>query len=157
MTLMDPKLTLAFEARVEIAEPLLLSDVPGGERFFTPIIGGTVSGPKLNGSVLPYGGDWSAVRSGTCELDARYLLRADDGAIIDIHNKGFYRADPDVEKRLRADEFVDEAEYYYRTFPVFRSDAPEHAWLQSAVFVGLARGEVVDGAHFVCIRFFTLD
>ncbi|MFE7723381.1 DUF3237 domain-containing protein [Nocardia rhizosphaerihabitans] len=157
MTLLEPTLEFAFEARVEIAEPLLLGDVADGERFFTPIIGGTVAGPKLNGTVLPYGGDWSAVRSGTCELDARYLLRAADGATIDIHNKGFYRAEPEVEKRLRAGESVDESEYYYRTFPVFRTEAPEHAWLQSAVFVGLARGEVVDGAHFVCIRFFALD
>ena len=58
----DPTLTFAFEARVQIAEPLRITATPDEERWFTPITGGTVAGPRLNGSVLPYGGDWSITR-----------------------------------------------------------------------------------------------
>jgi hypothetical protein len=156
MPLIEPTLQFAFEARVDIAEPLRVGRAPEEEVMFTPITGGTVAGPRLNGVVLPYGGDWSTTRGKgrETELDARYLLRADDGATIDIHNRGWYRADPEVEKRLRAGGDVSEAEYYYRTFPVFQTDAPAHAWLNSTVCVGMARAEAADQ---VCIRFFALD
>ena len=152
MTLLEPTLTFAFEARVAIAESLRIGRSPGEEPWFTPITGGTVAGPRLNGVVMAYGGDWSVTRGTTTTLDARYLLRADDGAVIDIHNRGVWRADLEVEKRVEAGEAVDESEYYYRTSPVFQTDAPAHAWLNSTVFVGMARGE----DRMVCIRFFEL-
>lgn len=146
---LDPTLSFAFEARVEIAEPIRIGRGPHEELWFTPITGGTVAGPRLSGVVLPYGGDWSVTRGQETALDARYLLRADDGAVIDIHNRGVWRADADVERRLQAGEPVAESEYYYRTTPIFQTDAPAHAWLTSTVFVGMARDE--DG--MVCIRF----
>lgn len=152
MPLLDPTLTFAFEARVEVAESLRIGRGPQEELWFTPIIGGTVTGPRLNGAVLPYGGDWSTTRGHETALDARYLLRADDGAVIDIHNRGVWRADAEVEERIEAGDQLDESQYYYRTFPVFSTDAPQHAWLNSTVFIGMAREE----DRKVCIRFFEL-
>jgi hypothetical protein len=72
-------------------------------------------------------------------LEARYLIRADDGALIDVVNRGFYRETP--------------TGLYYRTSPVFRTDALAHRWLAETVFVGLAREDRGD----VCIRFFAVD
>ena len=150
MSLPDPRLVFAFEARVDVAESLHVGRGADEVLMFTPITGGTVAGPRLTGVVLPGGGDWSTTRGATTELDARYLLRADDGAVIDIVNRGFWRADPEIERRVEAGEDIPETEYYYRTSPVFRTDAPAHRWLAESVFVGLARGE---GGQ-VCIRFF---
>ncbi|GIF19947.1 hypothetical protein BJ973_002148 [Actinoplanes tereljensis] len=150
MNLPDPRLAFAFEVRVGVADSLHVGRGPGEVLMFTPITGGTVSGPRLTGVVLPGGGDWSTTRGTTTELDARYLLRAADGAVIDIVNRGFWRADPDIERRVDAGEDIGETEYYYRTSPVFRTDAEQHRWLAESVFVGLARGE----AGQVCIRFF---
>ena len=84
--------------------------------------------------------------------DARYLLRANDGAVIDVANRGFWRAGPVTAARLDAGDSVHEADYYYRTSPVFTTDAETHAWLTRTVFVGLAREE----HGKVCIRFFSL-
>ena len=125
----------------------------GEELWFTPITGGTVEGPRLQATVVAGGGDWSTKRGDATELDARYLLRATDGALIDIVNRGFWRATPEVEARAEAGEQLDESEYYYRTQPVFRTDAPAHRWLAETVFVGMAREE---GGQ-VCIRFYSLD
>ncbi|MGY1813573.1 DUF3237 domain-containing protein [Blastococcus sp. SYSU D00820] len=150
--LLEPQLTFAFEARVEVAPPLRIGRGPGEEVWFTPITGGTVAGPRLNGEVLPYGGDWSTTRPTGTELWARYLLRADDGAVIDILNRGFWVADPAVEARVEAGEAVTEHEYYYRTQPEFQTDAEAHSWLTSTVFVGMAREE----DRKVCIRFYAL-
>jgi Protein of unknown function (DUF3237) len=148
----DPELTFAFEARVSVAPSERIGHGVGEELWFTPITGGTVDGPHLQGTVVAGGGDWSTKRGDATELDARYLLRASDGALIDIVNRGFWRATEDVERRLEAGEEVDESEWYYRTAPVFRTDAPAHRWLAETVFVGLAR----EDAGQVCIRFFAL-
>lgn len=152
MTLPDPVLTFAFEARVSVAPSERIGHGVGEELWFTPITGGTVDGPRLQGTVVPGGGDWSTTRGEATELDARYLFRAADGALIDIVNRGFWRASAEVEERLKAGEEVDESEFYYRTSPVFRTDAPAHRWLAETVFVGLAR----EDAGQVCIRFYAV-
>lgn len=82
-------------------------------------------------------------RSGTSQLEARYLLEADDGAAIDILNRGYFRADPDVAHRLERGDPLEESEYYFRTAPVFQTEAPAHRWLCEHQFIGLARQESV--------------
>ena len=146
-----PELAFAFEARVDIGPSEHIGNGAGDELEFTPITGGTVDGPRLRGTVVPGGGDWSVRRGpNTYELDARYLIRAEDGALIDIVNRGFYRAAPEVLALVEAGAAVDPKDVYFRTSPVFRTDAPAHRRLAETVFVGLARDE----AGQVCIRFF---
>lgn len=152
--LMEPRLEFVFEIRATV-DPDLHIGRGGDERLsFTPISGGSVAGPRLNGEVLAGGGDWAVERSGTAQLEARYLIRADDDAVIDILNRGYFRATPDVLKRVDAGEDVpeDEPGLYFRTAPVFQTDAPQYRWLAEHQFVGLARDE--DGQ--VCIRVFLL-
>jgi hypothetical protein len=147
-----PRLRFAFEARVDVAPSEHVGNGVGDVLDFTPITGGTVDGPRLRGTVVPGGGDWSVRRGPTvCELDARYLIRADDGALVDIVNRGYYCTEtPEEMARMEAGEELDAAEVYFRTSPVFRTDAPQHRWLAETVFVGLARDE----AGQICIRFY---
>ena len=141
MTLPDPVLEFAFEVRVDIAPHLRIGRSADEELSFTPITGGTVDGPLLRGRVLAGGGDWAVERSGTAQLEARYLLQADDGSVIDILNRGYYRASTEVIARVEAGEQVSEKEYYFRTAPVFQTDAAAHRWLAENQFLGLARDE----------------
>lgn len=126
---LEPVLEFAFEICVDVAADLHVGRGRDERLTFAPITGGTVAGPLLRGEVVPGGGDWYVERGDTCQLDARYLLRADDGSVIDIVNRGYYRptADPDAP--------------YYRTAPVFQTDAPAHRWLAEHQFLGLAREE----------------
>ncbi|MFB7892842.1 DUF3237 domain-containing protein [Microbacterium sp. NPDC056044] len=148
----DPVLEYAFEIRVDIDPHFRIGRSADEELTFTPVAGGTVAGPLLNGEVLAGGGDWAVERSGTAQLEARYLLRADDGAVIDILNRGYYRASDDVIARVEAGENVPEDEYYFRTAPVFQTDAAAHRWLAEHQFIGLARDE--DGQ--VCVRVYVV-
>lgn len=150
--MIEPVLEYAFEVRVDIDPYVRIGRSADEELTFTPICGGTVAGPLLTGTVLPGGGDWAVERSGTAQLEARYLLRADDGAVIDILNRGYYRASHEVMARVAAGENVSEDEYYFRTAPVFQTDAPAHRWLSEHQFLGLARDE--DGQ--VCIRVYVV-
>ncbi|MFJ4616894.1 DUF3237 domain-containing protein [Streptomyces sp. NPDC088812] len=149
----SPSLTHAFEIRAAVAPSLHVGHGAGERTEFTPITGGTVSGPRLNGTVLPGGGDWSSTRGAVCALEARYLLRADDGAVIDIVNRGYYHEGAPGSDQYDGSLRVAEAGRYFRTAPVFRTDAAAHLWLARTVFVGLAREE--DG-HIV-IRCYTVD
>jgi hypothetical protein len=134
-----PELSFAFEARVDVAPPEHIGHAGSAMLGFTPITGGTVSGPRLNGTVVAGGGDWAIAREGVAvDLDARYLIRADDGALIDIVNRGFWVASDEVNERVEAGEPVDPSEFYFRTQPVFRTGAPQHSWLTHTVFVGMA-------------------
>lgn len=97
----DFKAEFVFEAKVKIANMINVGESKRGTRRVIPITGGTFSGPKINGIVLPGGEDWQLVRpDGDTELNARYLLKTDDGVVIQINNqvlmhmgeqgKGFY-------------------------------------------------------------------
>jgi hypothetical protein len=63
---------------------------------------------------------------------------------------GYWRAlGSEALERAKAGECLEESEVYFRTSPVFRTDAPAHRWLAETVFIGMAREE--DGK--TCIRF----
>lgn len=142
MEVTEPELQFVFEARVEISDTAHIGRGDDEELRFTPIVGGTVNGPRLSGTIVPGGGDWSVRRGGTTQLEARYLLRADDGALIDILNRGYHRRADHTDSTLISP--------YYRTSPVFQTDHPDHRWLAEHQFIGYARRD----ADVVCIRFY---
>ncbi|MEU6844658.1 DUF3237 domain-containing protein [Streptomyces sp. NPDC046716] len=146
-----PFLAFAFEIRAELDPSLHIGHGDGEATEFTPITGGSVDGPLLRGRVLPGGGDWSSTRGRVCQLDARYLIEADDGAVIDIVNRGYYLEVSDSPDQYDDELQVSHAGIYYRTSPVFRTDAPAHRWLAASVFVGLARS---DDERSVAIRMY---
>ena len=85
-----PVLKHLCEIFVELAAPMELGDAPKGRRRIIPIVGGRVEGERLNGRILDLGADWQTVfADGTAELDTRYSMQTDDGALIDIRNFGY--------------------------------------------------------------------
>jgi hypothetical protein len=133
-----PELRFAFEIDVEVAVPLDFGVTQNGHRRVVAIRGGTVAGPRLQGRVLEAGGDWQIVRpDGTADLDARYTIQADDGALIYVINRGVRHGPADVLARLNQGEPVDPALYYFRSAAAFETSAPQHAWLTRAVVVGV--------------------
>jgi hypothetical protein len=126
----------AFEARVTVGTPLDLGDGPLGRRRVVPITGGTFEGPRLKGTVMPGGADWQLIRTdGVAELEARYVLRADDGTLVSVVNRALRRGPADVMQRLAAGETVDPALYYFRGTPTFQAPAGQHDWLTRSIFV----------------------
>jgi Protein of unknown function (DUF3237) len=147
-------LTPAFTAHVDVGDVLDLGISAGAHRRVVPILGGSVSGPRLTAEILPGGADWQVVRpNGTLEVVARYTLRAADGTLISVINKGLRRGPADVLARLAAGQDVAASEYYFRTAPVFQVGAGPHEWLAETLFV--ATGE--RRARQVVIRVYAVD
>jgi hypothetical protein len=133
-----PGLSFAFEIAVDVQPPLDLGQTQIGHRRIVTIASGVVSGPKLQGRLLPGGADWQILRpDGTADLDARYTIQADDGALIYVINRGVRHGPPEVLARLNRGEPVDPASYYFRSAATFETSAAQHAWLTRAVMIGV--------------------
>jgi hypothetical protein len=133
-----PELRFAFEIAVDVQAPLDLGQTQAGHRRIVAIAGGTVSGPKLTGRVLPGSADWQILRpDGAADLDARYTLQSEAGALIYVVNRGVRHGPAEVLARLNRGERVDPASYYFRTSASFETSAPQYAWLTRAVVVGV--------------------
>ena len=118
-----PQLDFVFAANVTVDAPLDLGDVAKGGRRIVPITGGDFSGPRVRGEVLPGGADWQVLRGdGVAELEARYTLRTDDGALIYVRNHGLRHGPPEVIAALAAGQPVDPARYYFRGATFFETN-----------------------------------
>ena len=107
-----------------------------GQRRIVQVTGGTFTGPRLKGRVLPGGADWIVVRpDGVTQLGVRITLETDDGALIYMTYRGLRHGPPQVMERMARGEAVDASEYYFRTVPVFETAAERYAWLNRALFV----------------------
>ena len=90
----DFKTEFMWDAKVKIANMIDLGESKRGVRRVIPITGGTFSGPKIKGEVLSGGEDCQLVRpDGDTELNARYLLKTDDGYVIQVVNKALMHTD----------------------------------------------------------------
>jgi hypothetical protein len=134
-----PTLEYVFSVKATLAPPVEQGEIDGKRKRFIQVTGGAVYGPKLQGTVLPGGGDWQAISpGGLTEVYARYSIRADDGTVIGVTNAGVRTATPDVIDRLAKGEDVDPALYYFRTTTSFDVKAGPHEWMRRHAFV--ARG-----------------
>ena len=132
-----PELEFAFEVRAQVADPLVVGELPNGTRRIIDILGGTVEGPGISGTILPGGADWQMIRreDGFTDIDARYTIETDTGSFIYVTNIGIRHAPPDVMRRLNAGETVDQSEIYFRAIPKFETGDPDLEWLMRSIFV----------------------
>jgi hypothetical protein len=92
----------------------------------------------LEGEILPVGADFQLIRpDGVTEVEARYVIRLNDDALVYLVNRGLRDAAPDDMARLLRDEPVPPERVYFRTSPTFETGSPAHAWLLRHVFVGI--------------------
>ena len=131
-----PKLEFAFELKVQVSSPQEIGTTAKGTRKIIPITGGSFEGPQIKGIVVPGGHDWQLLRTdGVAEIDARYLLKTDDGALVTIVNKGLRHGPADVMQRLAKGEAVDPSLYYFRSITSFETSETKYNWLTKNMFL----------------------
>ncbi len=129
-----------FHIHAELAGITDLGRTPYGVRRIIDILGGTVSGPRLNGRVLPGGADWQIIRGdGAADIKARYTIQADSGARILVSSEGLRHGPPEILERLLRGDNVDPSLYYFRTVMRFETSDPSFDWLNR--ILALARGQ----------------
>ncbi len=133
-----PKLEFVFEEMVTLDKAVTVGDTAFGHRQYIPITGGSVTGPKLKGKILPGGWDWQLqLVNGCSSLSAEYRLQAEDGTIIYVSNKGMLCVEEKVFTR-----------------PVFEAPKGAYEWLTEGTFVGVLTVTGDSGHPAVRITFY---
>ncbi|MDE1933725.1 DUF3237 domain-containing protein [Bradyrhizobium sp.] len=138
---MEPALATryVFTITAHIAGVTSAGQLGFGERRIIPITGGEVRGREINGKVLGFGADFQIVRpDSSIELEAKYAIETDDGAVIYVENRGIRCGPSELIQKLNRGEAVDPALIYFRTVPRFETGADKYRWLMQSLFVASA-------------------
>lgn len=131
---LDLTLEHAFDIRINFDRRWRTGPIhaDGPDHGYTSIgDGGTVTGPLLNGALVDHcGADWPVIRTdGVVELNAHYMIRTDDGALIYIRNLGYVHSRLDRPDGSTIDP-------YFRCTPYFRAPEGRYEWLNRTVILG---------------------
>jgi hypothetical protein len=138
-----PRLEFAFEETVMLGEAIPVGETPLGTRNIIPITGGTFEGPGIEGTIIAGGWDWQLTRGDGCtEVEADYMIRTDDGVVINVINIGVLCPPRDGQSSP------------VRTQPRFEAPIGKYDWLNRGAFIGtLEMATDVEGPA-VRIRFY---
>jgi hypothetical protein len=137
-----PALLPMTQVHCQVGALVSLGAAPLGERRYVPLGGGTVQGPELNGTLVEGGVDWQINRAdGALEIAAHYVIRADDGALIEVRSDGVRHGPAPVMARLARGEVVGRDEYYFRTAVRFTTGAPQWAHLNGVLAIAVGQRE----------------
>jgi hypothetical protein len=129
-------LTHACDLVVELSRSHEMGECSLGTRRIIPIVGGSASGPLIEGRILDVGADWQTVTAnGVAELDARYGIETADGAVIEVVSRGIRHASAEVAARIAAGEEVPTSEYYMRTAIRLDCGHPDFTWVNRSLFI----------------------
>ena len=132
-----PKLRHFCDIAAELGPVREMGDGRAGRRRIIPIVGGSVTGPGISGRLLDLGADWQTIfADGVAELDTRYAMETDDGAVIEVVNYGYRHGPAEVIERLAAGEEVPHDSYYMRTQARLETGHPGYGWVNRTLFVG---------------------
>ena len=135
-----PALRPMAQVRCEVGALVSLGTAKYGERRYVPLLGGTVAGPELNGTLVEGGVDWQINRAdGVLDIAAHYVIRAHDGALIEVQSDGMRHGPPEVMARLARGDAVARDDYFFRTLMRFQTGAPQ--WLHLNKVMALAVGQ----------------
>lgn len=132
-----PRLEHLATLIVDVAAPIEVGETPGGKRRVIPIVGGTVKGRELTGTILPGGADFQSIRSPEfTDIHARYVIETEQGETVYVENTGIRTGSAQDIAALAQGIPVDPARIYFRSYPRFETAAPRLQWLNTHLFVG---------------------
>lgn len=145
MSLSTPTLAACMRVTAYVSPPVdagqVTHAVGEGRRRIIPIVGGQCSGVarghSMAGEILPGGADFQLITSATCaQLDARYILRLQDGSHIFVTNQAIRTgSEADIAALVRG-EAVPHERIYFRCAPRFEVERNDLAWMTQSLFIG---------------------
>jgi hypothetical protein len=135
----EPRLTKVYRLEAALGPPLDLGEIAPGRRRIVPLVGGTFTGARLNGSLVPgASADWQIIQAdGTALGDVRYTLQTDRGDLLYVQSRGVRHGRAEVLARLGYGEDVDASEYTFRTSTQIETAAADLDWLNKGVFISV--------------------
>lgn len=110
-----------FTMRATLGGRAVIPGGPHGTRVLVTVTGGTVTGPRINGTLDAGGGDWVTLRAdGIGQLDVRVTIKTDDGAVLYMAYNGI----------LGGDRVA-------RVAPLFQASHENYRWLNNVQAVAI--------------------
>jgi len=133
-----PTVSVATEYLATVEAPLEPAQSAGSRVIVNVPAGGTVRGPKINGTLIAPAGDWLTVMpDGSLRLDVRATIKTDDGEIILVTYSGAIVASKEVNDRFNNGEVLTSKDYeYFITAPQFTTGSKKYDWLNQIQAVG---------------------
>ncbi|MEH6542509.1 MAG: DUF3237 domain-containing protein [Porticoccaceae bacterium] len=139
------KLKPLLTMHADLKPPVDVGPGPYGNRMIFDVIGGTFTGDKLRGTLLPSGGDWILIdEQGVGKLDVRITLQTEDGALLYVQYHGVLAMNEAVNVAIGGGKAMDFGDTYFMTQPRVETGDERYRWLNDIVAV--AEGRVVDHA-----------
>jgi hypothetical protein len=147
-------LVYEFTYQAQLKSPVGVGLGPFGDRQVFEVIEGKFEGERLNGRILPGGGEWFLVGAdGFGRIDVRIQMETDDGAFIYAQYFGLLELNDAVQGfisgRQEETEFGDQ---YFRIAPRLECGDPRYAWVNQTVFVAEGRGFPGYGVEYRVFR-----
>jgi muconolactone delta-isomerase len=145
----DPCLSFVYRLQAALGAPMDVGVSAQGRRRIVALTGGTFSGPRMAGELLPgASADWQVIQpDGTTLGDIRYTLRTDGGDLLSVRSHSVRHGSAEVLARLARGEDVEPSEYTFRASTRIETAAPELDWLNRGIFVSVA-GRQAEGVVY---------
>jgi hypothetical protein len=132
-----PLLARVFRLEASLGEPVELGTFGAGRHRIVALTAGTVTGPALNGRLVPEGSAdrQTVLADGTALGDIRYTVETDGGDLLVVESRSVRHGSAEVLARLARGEDVDPAEYVFRATTRVEAAAEHLDWLTKGVFV----------------------
>ena len=129
-----------FAVRLAVRGPMPVIATPGAARRIGVVVGGEFDGERLSGVVMDGGSDWQTLHAdGSVGLDVRLILKTRDDAFVAMTYRGVRHGTAEAIARVDRGEVVDPSEIYFRSIVQFETAAPQYAWLNHLVAVGVGQ------------------
>jgi hypothetical protein len=123
-----------------LKEPVPVGPGPFGDRTTFEVVGGEVTGERINGKMGTGGADWIlAGPDGFGRLDVRATIHTDDGANIFVQYFGVIEYTDAAIAAVTGERSSDYHEHYFRTAPRLECGDERYAWVNQTVFVADGR------------------
>ena len=125
------ELEYAFSVTITFAERIDFIGPRRGKGYVPPA-SGIISGPMLNGRVVPYSGaDYAIFNDITqgIKVNTHYMMETDDGVWIYINNRGYLHRSPDPDNPAQT-------RLYFRMTPIFEAPFGPYEWLSRTMILG---------------------
>ncbi|MCU1394104.1 MAG: hypothetical protein JWM34_2532 [Ilumatobacteraceae bacterium] len=112
-----------FSAHLDIGTPSYVRNGPEGTKLIVAITGGTITGDRINGTIVPNsGGDWVSIGAkGEMRIDVRFTILTDDDVSIYVSYRGVLQG----RRALAA--------------PLFEVGDENYAWLNASQGIGIGQ------------------
>lgn len=141
-----------FTLRAAVGEAFQLNGGLAGARVVAPVGDGTVSGERINGTLVGPAADWAVVGAdGFAQIDVRAQIRTTDGVDLYLSYNGSLELNEVAAAALFGDGESAYGDNYWFTHVRLEAGDDRYAWVNRAMFVGQGRA-VAEGIAYEVYR-----